>query len=172
LSPPSVLLIAPFDDAEHAHSAQRARALERLGCDVTTFDLQKRPGLLGRLAGSDLRSRLLKSLEVAEARLALVIGGYELDEALIDALRTASGVKFANWFPGDMAQIGDMLRCARGYDAVFVAGTDVAARTAARQAFADHPPRYATALRSFVTPRGGEYLFVPGTTGLRALATL
>ena len=127
MAPPSVLLIAPFDDAEHAHSAQRARALERLGCDVTTFDLQKRPGLLGRLAGSDLRSRLLKSLEVAEARLALVIGGYELDEELVDALRTTSGVKFANWFPGDMSQIGDMLRCARGYDAVFVAGSDVAA---------------------------------------------
>jgi spore maturation protein CgeB len=127
LTAPSVLLIAPFDDVEHAHSAQRARALERLGCDVTTFDLQKRPGLLGRLAGSDLRSRLLKSLEVAEAQLALVIGGYDLDEALVDALRSASGVKFANWFPGDMSQIGDMLRCARGYDAVFVAGSDVAA---------------------------------------------
>jgi Dyp-type peroxidase family len=42
----------------------------------------------------------------------------------------------------------------------------------ARQAFGDRPPRYATALRSFVTPRGGEYLFVPGITGLRALATL
>ena len=42
----------------------------------------------------------------------------------------------------------------------------------ARQAFGDRPPRYATALRSFVTPRGGEYLFVPGIAGLRALATL
>src|SRR5688572_24833467 len=64
LSALSILLIAPFDDSENAHSAQRARAFERLGCDVTTFDLQRRPGLLGRLAGSDLRSRLLKSLEV------------------------------------------------------------------------------------------------------------
>jgi Dyp-type peroxidase family len=42
----------------------------------------------------------------------------------------------------------------------------------ARQAFGDRPPRYATALRSFVTPRGGEYLFVPGIAGLRALANL
>jgi len=42
----------------------------------------------------------------------------------------------------------------------------------ARQAFGDRPPRYATALRSFVTPRGGEYLFVPGITGLRALANV
>src|SRR5690606_6652481 len=77
---PSVLLIAPFDDGENAHSSQRARAFERLGCEVTTFDLRKRTGLLGRWGGSDLRSRLLKSVEVAEAELVLVIGGYELDD--------------------------------------------------------------------------------------------
>jgi spore maturation protein CgeB len=127
LAAPSILLIAPFDDAEFAHSAQRARALERLGCDVTTFDLQKRPGLLGRLAGSDLRSRILKSLEVAEAKLALVIGGPELDQELVDALRSTSGVRFVNWFPQDMTAIDEMLRVARAYDQVFVAGSDVAA---------------------------------------------
>jgi Dyp-type peroxidase family len=42
----------------------------------------------------------------------------------------------------------------------------------ARLAFGGCPPRYATAMRSFVTPRGGEYLFVPGIAGLQALATL
>jgi Dyp-type peroxidase family len=42
----------------------------------------------------------------------------------------------------------------------------------ARLAFGGRPPRYATAMRAFVTPRGGEYLFVPGIAGLRALATL
>jgi len=42
----------------------------------------------------------------------------------------------------------------------------------ARVVFGGRPPRYATAMRAFVTPRGGEYLFVPGITGLRALATL
>jgi Dyp-type peroxidase family len=40
----------------------------------------------------------------------------------------------------------------------------------ARQSFGGRPPAYATALRSFVTPRGGEYLFVPAISGLRALA--
>jgi Dyp-type peroxidase family len=42
----------------------------------------------------------------------------------------------------------------------------------ARVAFGGRPPRYATAMRSFVTPRGGEYLFVPGIAALRSLATV
>jgi hypothetical protein len=38
----------------------------------------------------------------------------------------------------------------------------------ARVPFGGGPPRYATAMRAFVTPRGGgEYLFVPGIAGLR-----
>ena len=124
---PSVLLIAEFDDAQNAHASQRARAFERWGCDVTTFDLNKRPGLLGRLAGSDLRSRLLKSVEIAEADLVLVVGGYELDEELVESLRTTTGVRWINWFPDDMHAIDEALRVARAYDQVFVAGSDVAA---------------------------------------------
>jgi spore maturation protein CgeB len=124
---PSVLLIAPFDDGENAHSTQRARAFERLGCDVTTFDLRKRSGLLGRWGGSDLRSRLLKSIEVAEAELVLVVGGYELEDSLIDSVRAATGIRFINWFPDDIGQIAEIVRVARSYHEVFVAGSDVAA---------------------------------------------
>ncbi len=126
MTAPSVLLIASFDDAEHAHSFQRVRALERLGCDVTTFDLRRRPGLLGFLGGSDLRSRLLKSIEVAEADLVLVTGGYDIDEALVEVLRSATGVKLANWFTDDMRRIDEILPVARAYDTVFVVGSDVA----------------------------------------------
>jgi len=124
---PSVLLIAPFDDGENAHSAQRARALERLGCDVTTFDLRRRSGLLGRWGGTDLRSRLLKSIEVAEADLVVVIGGYDIDEPLVDAIRAATGVRLVNWFPDDVSRIDEILAVARSYDEIFVAGSDVAA---------------------------------------------
>ena len=123
---PSVLLIAPFDDGEHAHSTQRARALERLSCNVTTFDLRKRPGLLGRLAGSDLRSRLLKSIEMAEADLVLTIGGYDIDEGVVDSIRAATGVKLVNWFPDDIGSFDEAIRVARAYDTIFVAGSDVA----------------------------------------------
>jgi Dyp-type peroxidase family len=42
----------------------------------------------------------------------------------------------------------------------------------ARVTFGGRPPRYASCMRSFVTPRGGEYLFMPGISGLRALASL
>jgi Dyp-type peroxidase family len=41
-----------------------------------------------------------------------------------------------------------------------------------RVTFGGSPPCYARSMRSFVTARGGEYLFVPGISGLRALATL
>ncbi len=127
MSVPSVLLIAPFDDGENAHSSQRARGFERLGCDVTTFDLRRRSGLLGLLGGSDLRSRLLKSIEVAEATLVLVIGGYDIDEGLVDSIRSQTGVRLVNWFPDDVGRISEILAVARAYDAIFVAGTDVAA---------------------------------------------
>jgi spore maturation protein CgeB len=125
-SNPSILVIAPFDDAEHAHSAQRVRALERLGCDVTSFDLLKRPGLLGRIAGNALRSRILKAAEESEANLVIVIGGYELDEELVQSLRSATGIGWVNWFPDDLRMIDQALRVGRPYDFVFVTGSDVA----------------------------------------------
>jgi len=36
---PSVVLVAAIDDGKFAHGAQRGRALERLGCDVTTVNV-------------------------------------------------------------------------------------------------------------------------------------
>ena len=125
---PSVLLVAHFDDAEHAHAAQRVRAFERLGCDVTSFDLGKRPGLLGRLTGADFRSRLEKALAEAEANLVLVIGGYELEAETVASLRNGAGVRWVNWIPDDLTQIDEATRAARPFEHVFVAGTDVAAR--------------------------------------------
>jgi Dyp-type peroxidase family len=47
-----------------------------------------------------------------------------------------------------------------------------AVRAPARIGFGGRPPFFATALRAHVTPRGGEYLFVPGIAALGALAGL
>jgi Dyp-type peroxidase family len=63
---------------------------------------------------------------------------------------------------------GDAFGLARTPDPVAGAVGDGGARVA----FGGCPPHYATAMRAFVTPRGGEYLFVPGIAALRAFATL
>lgn len=125
---PSIMVVAEFDDAQHAHAAQRCRALERLGCKVDAFDLLKRPGLLGRLTGSDLRSRLLKAVEASRARLVLVIGGHEIGPVLVEQLRRETGIPWANWFPDDLRTADAVVKLAPAYSQVFVCGTDVAAR--------------------------------------------
>jgi spore maturation protein CgeB len=121
-------VVAEFDDGQHAHAAQRCRALERLGCKVDAFDLLKRPSLLGRLTGSDLRSRLRKAVETVQARLVLVIGGNELSSSLVEQLRRDTGIPWVNWFPDDLRTADAVLRLAPAYEHVFVSGTDVAAR--------------------------------------------
>jgi len=131
MSGPTVLVIAEFDDAHHAHAAQRCRALERLGCQVDAFDLLKRPGFLGRMAGSDLRSRLRKAVESCRAELVLVIGGAELDVSLVEQLAQATGIPWINWFPDDLRTVDQVVRHAPAYDQVFVAGSDLAERVGA-----------------------------------------
>ena len=128
MTPLVVLVVAAFDDAQHAHAAQRCRALERLGCQVDAFDLLKRPGLIGRLTGSDLRSRLRKAVETAHARLVLVIGGHELEPPTVELLRRDTGIPWVNWFPDDMRTADEVVRLAPAYDSVFASGSDVATR--------------------------------------------
>jgi spore maturation protein CgeB len=124
----SILVVAEFDDAQHAHAAQRCRALERLGCKVDAFDLLKRPSLLGRLTGSDLRSRLRKAVELARARMVLVLGGHELGASAVEQLRRDTGIPWINWFPDDLRTADAVLKLAPAYEHVFVAGSDVATR--------------------------------------------
>jgi spore maturation protein CgeB len=125
---PAILVVARFDDAHHAHAAQRCRALERLGCRVDAFDLLKGPGLLGRVFGSELRTRLRKAVETLRADLVLVIGGSELDAELVEQLARATAIPWINWFPDDLRTAGDVIRRAGAYDRVFVAGSDLAER--------------------------------------------
>lgn len=127
----AVLVVAEFDDGQHAHAAQRCRALERLGCRVEAFDLLKRPGILGRLSGSDLRSRLRKAVELARADAVLVIGGREIGAELVEDLQRTVGVPWSNWFPDDLRTVSEVMHRMRAYDKVFVASTDVAERARA-----------------------------------------
>lgn len=125
MTAPSIVLVSHFDDEEHAHATQRVRALERLACDVTPVDLGKRPGLLGRLTGSDLEKRIAKTVAEAEATAVVVLGGYELDEATVVLLRSATGVPWVNWFPDGLHRLDDIVKVAPAYDRIVAVGSDV-----------------------------------------------
>jgi spore maturation protein CgeB len=124
----AVLVVARFDDGQHAHAAQRCRALERLGCRVEAFDLLKRPGLLERVSRGDLRSRLRKAVEARRADLVLVIGAEDIEPEIVCELRASTGIPWINWFPDDLRTVDAVRRHAPAYDRVFVSSDDVAAR--------------------------------------------
>ncbi len=127
---PSVLVVAEFDDALHAHAAQRCRALERLECRVEAFDLRDRPGLLARFARKDLRARLRKAIADAKADLVLAIGAAGLDRQTVTELAAVTSIPWVNWFPDDLRTIEEVTDRAPAYQHVFAAGSDVATRLA------------------------------------------
>jgi spore maturation protein CgeB len=126
-SGPRVLLIASFDDGFHAHSALKRRALERLGCHVSAFDLLERPGLLARLRGTSLHERLRRALD-ARPELVLVLDDGALSPAMIAPLKREAAAPWLSWFPGDIRSIAAMRDAAPAYDRCFVAGSDLVAR--------------------------------------------
>jgi spore maturation protein CgeB len=125
---PSILVVAEFDDALHAHAAQRCRALERLECRVEAFDLRHRPGLLGRLTGKDLGSRLRKAIAACKADLVLAIGAHPLDRQTVTELAAVTSIPWVNWFPDDMRSATEAVDRAPAYQQVFASGSDVALR--------------------------------------------
>lgn len=133
-----VLVVAAYDDALHAHAAQRERALERLGQTVTRFDLAARPGLLSRLRGGDLLSRLDRELEVAAPDVVLVVRGEALSAQGIARLRKSHPGTWVNWVPDDIHGLAIVQHALPAYDLVFAAGTDVADALAAQLGRAVH----------------------------------
>ena len=125
---PSVVLVAAIDDGKYAHGAQRGRALERLGCDVTTVNVVERRGPLGLFRSKDLRQRLERALGEVRPDLVLAIGVPELDSAVVEGLKGSAGGRWVNWFPDDLRTVDQAAAVAWPYDDVFVSGTDVATR--------------------------------------------
>lgn len=124
---PRVLLVAAFDDAHHAHALQRARAMERLGCEVEEFDLLWRPGLFQRFRAGDLYSRLAETLAETAPELVLVIGGGEhLEVEPLERVRGGSRATWVNWFPDDLRTVVRAASHARIYDRVLASGSEVA----------------------------------------------
>jgi len=123
-----VLLVAPFDRAGHAHSALRARALERLGCTVRRLSVvrRKRWWRLGRRRA--LVSRVARELDRAAFDLVLVVGPRAFPAEDVDRLRGEGSTRWVWWSPDGApsdARLGDTVRA---YDHVFVGATDVATR--------------------------------------------
>jgi spore maturation protein CgeB len=128
----AVLFIAEFDDAYHAHSAQRRRALERLGAKVTTFDLNAKASLLQRFRAGDLGRRLERSLDEVQPELVIVSGNDAIDEAMVDRLRSRARARWINWMPQDLRNVSEAIVLARAFDHIYAIGTDVAAEIADR----------------------------------------
>ena len=82
-----VLLVGAFDDAMHAHTALRRRALERLGCRVTSFNLVSQGGLLNRLRRIGLYDRMAKALRHTDPEVVLVLEGSQVPPELVAELK-------------------------------------------------------------------------------------
>lgn len=128
----SLLFIAEFDDVYHAHAAQRRRAFERLGANVTVFDLAARPSLLSRFRAGDLGKRLEKCLDDTQPDLVLVNGNAAIDEEMVERLRGRARARWINWLPHDLRQLSEAIVLARPFDQIYAIGTDVAAEMADR----------------------------------------
>jgi spore maturation protein CgeB len=121
-----VLLVGAFDQAMHAHTALRARALERLGCPVTSFNLVGQGGLLNRLRRLGLRDRMTRVLREANPAVVLVLEGVQLPSELVAELKQVNRAVWINWFCDERRTRASVAALAAAYDVVFVAGSSVA----------------------------------------------
>ncbi len=122
-----MLLVGAFDDALHAHAALRRRALERLGCRVTTLNLIGTGGWLSRLRRVGLHDRLARAIAGTAPVLVLVLEGAQVDPAMVVSLRQG-GPTWVNWFCDGRRTLEEIRPYAAAYDTVFVAdGATVAA---------------------------------------------
>jgi len=120
-----VLLVGAFDDAMHAHTALRRRALERLGCRVTSFNLVSQGGLLSRLRRIGLHDRMAKALRQTDPEVVLVLEGSQMPPELVAELKRESGALWVNWFCDERRSRNAISTLAAAYDLVFVAGSEV-----------------------------------------------
>ncbi|MGN6393852.1 MAG: CgeB family protein [Gemmatimonadales bacterium] len=116
-----VLLVGSFDDALHAHAGLRRRALERLGCRVSTVNLIGTGSWLSRLRRTGLHDRLARAIAGTAPALVLVLEGSQVDATMVAALRQGASPTWVNWFCDARRSAEDILPLAGAYDAVFVA---------------------------------------------------
>lgn len=125
-----MLLVAAYDDILHAHTRLRQRALERLGCTVTAFDLLSSGGWLARWRGTGLLERLGRTIAQAVPDVVLVLEGRQLAPALVTELRQTHDAVWANWFSEGRRSLDAIHTLGPSYDVVCIGGTNAATRLA------------------------------------------
>jgi spore maturation protein CgeB len=122
-----ILLIGAFDDAMHAHTALRRRALQRLGCAVGTLNLTSPSRWWGRFRRVGLQERLEQAIAQSVPGIVLVLEGSQLEAAVVAELRRGTRALWLNWFCDGRRSLETVRRIAPTYDRVFVAGSEVVA---------------------------------------------
>ena len=123
-----VLFISPFDQSRHAHAALRRRALERLGCEVSTLNMLEPTRWWRRLRGERIATRVQRALAQTTPDVVLVIGGEHVSVLTVHALRDTSTAKWVNWIPDAQTPVAVMDHIASAYDHLFVPAADLAKR--------------------------------------------
>ncbi len=123
----------------HAHTGLRRRALERLGCKVSTFDPQGTGGLLGRLRRTGLQDRLARTLASASPAVVVVLEDCRFEPEQVDWLKRGSSAIWAGWFCDACRAPARVQSIASAYDLVFIADSEVAHSLAEH---ASRPVRY------------------------------
>jgi spore maturation protein CgeB len=118
-----ILLVGAFDDSLNAHTALRRRALERLGCRVSCFNLVSDGGLLSRLRRVALHDRVARALAQAAPSVVLVLEGSQIGASLVASLRRKCGAVWVNWFCDGRRTPASIGPVVAAYDLVFVAGS-------------------------------------------------
>jgi len=119
------VLLVDVENDPTGHAGLRKRALERLGCVVSTCDLKEKKGLLSRWRGGSAQERLGKAVLQHQAQLVLVVEGAELTAGMITSLKRDSDAVWAAWFIGETRSVPLMEALSTAYDVLFVPGTDL-----------------------------------------------
>jgi spore maturation protein CgeB len=134
-----VLLVGPTDEALHAHTSLRRRALERLGCRVAMFDPQGVGGWLNRLRRVGLQDRLARVIAAVSPGVVVVLEDCRLDPELVDSLKRGSHATWAGWFCDSCRAPERVQSLASACDLVLIADSGAASILAKRGA---PPVRY------------------------------
>jgi len=124
-----VLLVAAFSADSLAWPQLHQRALERLGCRVTTLDVDGGPGWIGRLLGrTTLQQRLDRAIARHAPDLVLVLDAPSFPAETAAALRRESRAKWLCWAAEELGseRVAALRAAAPAFDGIFVGGTDAA----------------------------------------------